>query len=232
MFGYLIWHGAGRPRVTLERRRIGGVYFQVLEAQGGQRRIRRRVRHAVGEMAARGVRRCVFDPSWPAAWRGDLGEIGEQDLRRALLPHTLDWLSEEKGLRLGGAAVELSAPWADRPVWEAACLLSRRCRYLRLSMDGANELRQELWRRYGISAGGGEGRAALTICFGDPVGDGPRLLLGPACGQQQPAVYQLPPALTADLAPYPVTTSLVAALWQGGGVKTGDIRVKSLDFHA
>ena len=38
--------------------------------------------------------------------------------------------------------------------------------------------------------------------------------------------------LAEDLKPYAVTAQLVAALWECGAVKTEEIRVKSLDFHA
>ena len=230
MLGYLIWHGAGRPRATPERRAIGGAPFLVLEARGGERRVRRRVRRAVAEMAADGVRRFVLDPTWPAAWREGLPQGEEQELRRALLPKLLDWLSEHEELHLGGATVEISAPRADRPVWEAARLLSRRCRYLRLRMDGADELSRDLWRRYGISAGEGGGRAALEICFGQPAGDGPALLLGPGCGERQRADYLLPEPLAERVRPYSLTPQLTAALWMCGAVKTEEIRVNSLYF--
>lgn len=232
MLGYLIWHGEERPRVVLERRAIGGVRFCVLEVWGRERRVSRRVRCALGEMTDRGVRRCIIPSEWPAAWRGGLTELDEQGLRQALFPHMLDWLSEQGGLSLGGATVELSALWADRPVWEAARVLSRRCRYLRLRMDGADALREELWRRCGIAAGGGQSPPALQVCFGEPVGDAPALLLGSDCGLRQEAAYELPEAIATGLAPYPVTPQLVAALWTCGAVKTEEIRLKSLDFHA
>jgi hypothetical protein len=232
MLGYLIWRGAGRPRVVRERRAIGGVWFQVLEVRGRGRRIVRRVRRAVEEMRADGVRRCVAEPDWPAEWGEGLQPVGEERLRCAILPQLLDWLAEQKGLHLSGATVELTAPWADKPVREAARLLSRRCRYLRLDMDGADALREELWRRYGIAAGSAGSPASLQICFGEPTGDAPALLLGPGCGQLQRVEYTIPEALTEDLNPYPVTPQLVAALWECGAVKTEEIRLKSLDFHA
>lgn len=232
MLGYLIWRGEGRPRVTLERRTVGGVWFQVLEARGGGRRIVRRVRRAVEEMRANGVRRCVAEPDWPAEWGEGLQPVGEERLRCAILPQLLDWLAEQKGISLCKAAVDLCAPWADGPVWEAARILSGRCRYLRLDMDGADALREELWRRYGIAAGSAGSPASLQICFGEPTGDAPALLLGPGCGQLQKADLAIPRALTEDLNPYPVTPQLVAALWECGAVKTEEIRLKSLDFHA
>lgn len=231
MLGYLIWHGEGRPRAILERRAIGGAFFWVLEAWGRERRLNRRIRRSLAELASRGVRCCVIPPEWPAAWREGLAEVDEQGLRQALFPHMLDRLAEQGRISLSGATVELSAPWADRPVWEAARVLSRRCRYLRLRMEGAEALRHDLWRRYGIAAGG-EGPAALQVCFGEPAGAAPALLLGPGCGLRQKAVYTLPEAVSAGVAPYPVTAELVAALWICGAVKTEEIRMQSLDFPA
>ena len=231
MLGYLIWHGEGRPRAVLERRLIGGAWFLVLEAWGSQRRLSRRVKRGLQAMAEHGIRRWIMDPEWPKIWRDGLPQVDEQALRRALLPRLLDWLAEHEGLYLGGAAVELSAPWADQPVWEAARVISRRCRYLRLRMENADALRDDLWRRYGIAAGG-EGTAALQVCFGEPVGDAPALLLGPGCGQRQKAEYAVPETVAEKLATYPVTSQLVAALWECGVLKTGEIRPKSLDFHA
>ena len=233
MFGYLIWRGEGRPRVILEQRAIGGVTFCVLEARGRERRVTRRVLRALGAMEEWGIRRYVVEPDWPRAWREDLAEVEEDTLRQALFPQLLDWLSAQGRLTLDGAAVELSAPWASRAVWEAARVLSRRCRYLRLRLEGADALRQDLWRRYGIAAGGGgEGPAALQVCFGEPAGDAPALLLGPGCGRAQQAAYAVPESLTADLGTCPLTPQLLAALWQCGAVRTEEIRLASLDFPA
>lgn len=231
MFGYLIWHGEGRPRAALERRVIGGAWFWVLEARGAQRRLGRRVQRGLQTMADHGVRRWVVDPGWPEIWREGLPEVDEQGLRCALLPQFLDYLSGH-GLGSDGDTAEILAPWADRPVWEAARMLGRRYRYLRLRMEGASALLEDLWRRYGISAGGGGGPAALQICFGESDGQAPALLLGPGCGRKQRAEYALPETAADGLAPYPVTPQLVAALWECGVLKTGEIRLKSLDFHA
>ena len=232
MFGYLIWRGEGRPRAVLEQRTIGGANFCVLEARGTGRRAARRVLRALGEMADWGVRRYVIEPEWPEAWGEDLAQVEEDTLRQALFSRLLDWLSAQGRLSLDGAAVELSAPWASRAVWEAARILSRRCRYLRLRMEGAEALREDLWRRYGIAAGGGEGPAALQVCFGVPAGDAPALLLGPGCGRAQRAEYTAAERVTAGLGPYPLTPQLLAALWQCGAVKTEEIRLSSLDFPA
>ncbi len=230
MFGYLIWHGEGKTRAVLERRAIGGAWFLVLEVWGDQRRLSRRVRRGLRAMEDRGVRRWVMDPAWPEKWRTDVAEVDECALRRALLPRLLDCLIRE-GLQLDGAAVELTASRADEAVRHAAAVLSRRCRYLRLRMDGAAELEAELLRRYGI-ASGGAAPVALEICFDRPVSGAPVLLLGAGCGKAQKAVYAIPGRVTEGLRPYALTPQLVAALWECGAVKTGDIRLKSLDFHA
>ena len=232
MLGYLIWHGAGRPRVTWERRPIGGVTFCVLEAWGGERRINRRIRRTLGELTDRGVRRWIISPEWPDVWREGLVEVEEDGLRQALFPQMLDWLSAQGRLSLGGATVELSAPWADGAVWETARILGRRCRYLRLRVEGDAALRQDLWRRYGIAVVGEESPASLQVCFGRSAEGVPALFLGSGCGRRQRAEYDLPEAVSMAMGPYPLTSQLAAALWQCGAVKTEDVRLKSLDFPA
>ena len=231
MLGYVMWHEGGRPRVLVERRIIGGAAFCVLEAWGRQRRLSRRVHRALRELEMQGIRRYVVDPSWPDVWREGLAEVEEDGLRQALFPRLLDWLTQQGRLSLDGATVELSAHWADGAVWEAARILCRRCRYLRLRVEGSGPLREELWRRYGVAAGG-ERPATLQVCFGEAAEGPPALLLGPGCGRRQKAVYALPEAIAAGLEDYPVTPQLAAALWMCGAVKTEEIRLQSLDFPA
>lgn len=232
MLGYLVWHGEGRPRVKWERRSIGGATFCVMEVWGRERRVARRVHRALTELTERGVRRWIIPPGWPDVWRDDLREVEEDGLRQALFPQILDWLSAQGRLSLGRATVELSAPWADGAVWEAARILSRRCRYLRLRVEGDAALRQDLWRRYGIAVVGEESPASLQVCFGQSAAGVPALLLGPGCGRRQRAEYDLPEAVSMAMGPYPLTPQMVAALWQCGAVKTEDVRLKSLDFPA
>ena len=231
MFGYLLWHPSGRPRVTLQPTEIGGVTFLVLEVQGGGRRLRRRVNRAVADMERCGVRRCVMPPDWPAEWRGSLQPVEEQALRQMVFPRLLERLCRERHLDLAGATTMLSAPFMGQRVWEAADLLARRSRYLILSVEGGEELRRELWRRYGIAAVAA-GHPALQVCFDEPVERVPALLLGPDCSRRQTVTYTLPPRRQEALEGWEVTSQLVSALWESGALPAEEIGVRSLGFRA
>ena len=231
MFGYLIWHPSGRPRVTLQPAEIGGVTFLALEVQGGGRRLRRRVNRAVTDMERCGVRRCVMPPEWPEEWRGGLRPVEEQNLRQTVFPRLLERLCRERHVDMGGATTMLSAPFMGRQVWKAADLLARRSRYLILSVDGGEELRRQLWRRYGISAVTA-GYPALQVCFDEPVERVPALLLGPDCGRRQTVTYELPTRMQEVLEGWEITSQLVSALWESGALPAEEIQVRSLGFGA
>lgn len=231
MFGYLTWHPSGRPRVTLQPAEIGGVIFLALEVQGNGRRLRRRVNRAVADMERCGVRRCVMPSDWPTEWRGGLRPVEEQNLRQKVFPRLLERLCRERHLDLSGATTMLSAPFVGQRVWEAADLLARRSRYLILSVEGGEELRRQLWRRYGISAVAA-GRPALQVCFDEPVEPVPALLLGPDCSRRQTVTYELPARLRETLEGREMTSQLVTALWESGALAAEEIRVRSLGFGA
>ena len=181
-------------------------------------------------MERRGVRRCVMPPHWPAAWRGGLQPVEEQNLRQAVLPRLLEGLCRERRLELGGATALLSAPFAGQGVWAAADLLARRSRYLILSVEGGEELRRQLWRRYGVSPVTA-GHPSLQVCFGQPVERVPALLLGPDCQRRQTVTYGLPARLHRALEGREVTSQLVCALWESGAVPAEEIQVRSLGFR-
>lgn len=229
MLGYLIWQEEGRPAVTLERRTIGGAVFLVLDARGRERRLRRRIDRAVEEMARRGVRRWVVPENWPEAWRRSVAPVPVYPLRRALLSQMLDCLCARQSLDLRNETALLSAPRADEPVRRAAELLSRRCRYLVLQMEGAEGLYQDLWRRFGLSPGMGQGgKPRLQVSFGEPLEGIPALLLGPDCQQRQTVIYGL---TACPEAPFPGEQT-AAALWSAGALSPEEIRVRAVEFHA
>lgn len=232
MFGYLSWRPEGRPRIALEPVRIGGVTFLVLDVQGSERRVRRRVRRAVADMERCGVRRCVMPDCWPESWRGELLPVEEQNLRQAVFPQLLERVCRQQDLGLADSTTMLTAPFMSQSVWDAADLLARRSRYLILSVEGGEALRQQLWRRYGISAVSGGRRPVLQVCFREPVEPVPALLLGPDCGRRQAITYDLPPERKEGLGHWELTSQMVSALWESGALPAEEIRVKSLGFHA
>ncbi|MBE6990321.1 MAG: hypothetical protein E7426_06220 [Ruminococcaceae bacterium] len=231
MYGYLIRGGEGRPEAELHPLHLGGVNFLALETRGSGRRLDRRVRRALLEMERRAIRRCVMPTDWPAAWRGRFHPVEERQLRQALLPQLLERFCAQRQICPGISTALLSAPRADAAVWQAAELLSRRCRYVLLDVPEAEKLSSALRHRYGVAAGHG-GFPALQVCFGNPAEGIPAVLLGPDCARRQTVCYELPPLRRAALDPYPVSPQLVAALWAAGALPTAEIGVHTLGSGA
>ena len=226
MFGYITWERSGRPGMELARRDIGGAPFLALEVRGDSRRLRRRVLRAAAQMERLGVRRCVMPPDWPEAWRGGLRPVEEMGLRQALFPKLLSAFCARRGLLLAQETTLLSAPCPTPAVWAAAELLAQRSRYLILSVESGEGLRRALWEKYGLSAGGG--KAAMQVCFAEPLPSIPALLLGAESDDRQRVSYGLDPSWAARLGEYPVTPQLAAALWESGVLPLSALEVKSL----
>ena len=231
--GCLTWLPEGRPAVSLERRTLYGVSFLVLEAQGQERRIRRKVRSAAAEMRRRGVRRWAVPEGVPEEWRSLMGEVETHPLRQAMLPRLLDHVCASEHWDLANEAVLVSAPRADETVYRAAELLSGRCRYLLLHMDGAEGLYRALWRRFGVPAGTETSRhPCLQVSFGEPLEGIPTLLLGPGCDRRQRVIYELPPCPEPDGSLLCRSEEMAAALWSAGAFPASSLRLRSVEFHA
>ena len=233
MLGYLYWEPEGSPAAVMEYRDLRGAAFLTLEAQGKERRVRRRVRRALEEMRRRGVRRWVVAENWPRVWREGVTETEVHPLRQALLPVLLEHVCTAESWDLSDAAVLLSAPRVDEAVRRTAELLIRRCRFLLLQMEGAEGLYRALWRRFGLPPGWEQAdRLRLQVSFGEPTAGIPALLLGPGCSQKQRVTYQLPPLAEGEEWIARGSEQMAAALWSAGGLSEREIRVRSVEFHA
>lgn len=226
MLGWIICReGKGRP--TLERRCVGGVWFWVLEgpsAVGWQQR--RLWNAALREMARRGVRRAVLqgvDAAIPAAC--GIAAVEPSALRFALLPRLLSWVDREWGLRLGSAAVLLSADSSGADTWHAAVELSRRVRYVWLDTGpGQALLEEELRGTLGLGTGGGS--PVLEVCLAAEARGGlPTLYLGRGCGAQQRLTLDAPGLEGTE-------ESMLCALFQAEKLSIQDIQVRFVEFRA
>ena len=203
-----------------ERRQVRGVWFWVvpmpmegvLASVGRKRRWR--------ELRRMGVRRGIV----PRELRQEGGKWGIQSvevypLRRAV------W---EQMLSQQGGTAAIRAGHVDAAVRDCAAVLARRFRYLRLETGwGTDALQQELLRRYGLSAGGGMA-AELTVSFGgEPTGER-EICLGEDCGRWQKMEYEK----IEGLEEWEFSEELLCVLFQSGGVKKEEIRVKRLTSNA
>jgi len=233
MFACFSWNPEQRPDLSLTRGYLGGAPVYRLEVCGAPRRVKRRVKRSVAELAKRGVRRFVADGDWPESWHGGLRRIDDRQLRRALLPQLLTAVCRAQSLPLPRAAVLLSAPSPSPEVWQAAELLARRSRYLLLELPDSAALQDMLRRRYGLSALTRQDRAPLLqVCFGEPSLPVPALLLGEDSFQRQKVEYAVSPDWQARLSPSAVTPPLLAALWESGALPAEEIRVASIASNA
>lgn len=78
-------------------------------------------------------------------------------------------------------------PGGEETARAALAVLARRARYVRLDMEDPSALAAELLYRWGIAAGDGGRRAALTVVCGDVREDteGPAIYLTEDCGARQ-----------------------------------------------
>ena len=146
-------------------------------------------------------------------------------LRLALLGSLLDILCPG-GLQ-NAAAVLRCGPGGEETARAALTVLARRARYVQLDMEDPAALAAELLYRWGIAAGDGGRRAALTVVCGDVREDteGPAIYLTEDCGARQTPVWTSPRAAALAV---PVTEPLAAVLTAAGKWQISDIHITDL----
>ena len=118
-------------------------------------------------------------------------------------------------------------PGGEETARAALAVLARRARYVRLDMEDPSALAAELLYRWGIAAGDGGRRAALTVVCGDVREDteGPAIYLTEDCGARQTPVWTSPRAAALAV---PVTEPLAAVLTAAGKWQISDIHITDL----
>ena len=127
-----------------------------------------------------------------------------------------------------GYTAVIRAGHVDGVVKECAAALARRFRYLRLETGwGTEGLQQELLRRYGLGVGGGTA-AEMAVSFGGEPTEKLEICLGEDCARWQQVEYER----VGGLEDWEFSEELLCVLFQGGGVKKEEIRVKRLTSNA
>lgn len=168
---------------------------------------RRRAAAYLRHLYASGIRRGVFEDERMAAMAARYGidPIPVLPLRLALLDRLLDALCIDG---LPAAAVYLRCGrGGEAAAREAAAVLARRVRYIRLDEGDPAGLTDLLLRRWGISPGDGGLTPALTVCTGHDASavTGPVLYLTDDCARVQSVTYGSPSL------PEPLLAALTAA---------------------
>lgn len=168
---------------------------------------RRRAAAYLRHLYASGVRRGVFEDERMAAMAARYGidPIPVLPLRLALLDRLLDALCIDG---LPAAAVYLCCGrGGEAAARQAAAVLARRVRYIRLDEGDPAGLTDLLLRRWGISPGDGGLTPALTVCTGHDASavTGPVLYLTDDCARVQSVTYGSPSL------PEPLLAALTAA---------------------
>ena len=176
-------------------------------AVGGGFFARRRAGAYLRHLYASGVRRGVFEDERMAvlAARCGIAPVPVLPLRLVLLDQLLDALCIDG---LPAAAVYLRCGrGGEAAARQAAAVLARRARYIRLDEGDPAGLTDLLLRRWGVSPGDGGLTPALTVCTGHdaPTIDGPVLYLTDDCARVQSVTYGSPPL------PEPLLAALTAA---------------------
>lgn len=176
-------------------------------AVGGGFFARRRADAYLRHLYASGVRRGVFEDERMAvlAARYGIVPVLVLPLRLMLLDQLLDALCIDG---LPAAAVYLRCGrGGEAAARQAAAVLARRARYIRLDEGDPAGLTDLLLRRWGVSPGDGGLTPALTVCTGHdaPTIDGPVLYLTDDCARVQSVTYGSPPL------PEPLLAALTAA---------------------
>ena len=174
---------------------------------GGGFFARRRAGAYLRHLYASGVRRGVFEDERMAAMAARYGidPIPVLPLRLALLDRLLDALCIDG---LPAAAVYLRCGrGGEAAARQAAAVLARRVRYIRLDEGDPAGLTDLLLRRWGISPGDGGLTPALTVCTGHDASavTGPVLYLTDDCARVQSVTYSSPSL------PEPLLAALTAA---------------------
>lgn len=168
---------------------------------------RRRAAAYLRHLYASGIRRGVFEGERMAAMAARYGidPIPVLPLRLALLDRLLDALCIDG---LPAAAVYLRCGrGGETAARQAAAVLARRVRYIRLDEGDPAGLTDLLLRRWGISPGDGGLTPALTVCTGHDASavTGPVLYLTDDCARVQSVTYGSPSL------PEPLLAALTAA---------------------
>lgn len=168
---------------------------------------RRRAAAYLRQLYASGIRRGVFEDERMAAMAARYGidPIPVLPLRLALLDRLLDALCIDG---LPAAAVYLRCGrGGEAAARQAAAVLARRVRYIRLDEGDPAGLTELLLRRWGISPGDGGLTPALTVCTGHDASavTGPVLYLTDDCARVQSVTYGSPSL------PEPLLAALTAA---------------------
>lgn len=174
---------------------------------GGGFFARRRAAAYLRRLYASGIRRGVFEDERMAAMAARYGidPIPVLPLRLALLDRLLDALCIDG---LPAAAVYLRCGrGGEATARQAAAVLARRVRYIRLDEGDPAGLTDLLLRRWGISPGDGGLTPALTVCTGHDASavTGPVLYLTDDCARVQSVTYGSPSL------PEPLLAALTAA---------------------
>lgn len=168
---------------------------------------RRRAAAYLRHLYASGIRRGVFEDERMAAMAARYGidPVPVLPLRLALLDRLLDALCIDG---LPAAAVYLRCGrGGEAAARQAAAVLARRVRYIRLDEGDPAGLTDLLLRRWGISPGDGGLTPALTVCTGHDASavTGPVLYLTDDCARVQSVTYGSPSL------PEPLLAALTAA---------------------
>ena len=168
---------------------------------------RRRAAAYLRHLYASGIRRGVFEDERMAAMAARYGidPVSVLPLRLALLDRLLDALCIDG---LPAAAVYLRCGrGGEAAARQAAAVLARRVRYIRLDEGDPASLTDLLLRRWGISPGDGGLTPALTVCTGHDASavTGPVLYLTDDCARVQSVTYGSPSL------PEPLLAALTAA---------------------
>lgn len=181
---------------------------------------RRRAAAYLRHLYASGIRRGVFEDERIAAMAARYGidPVPVLPLRLALLDRLLDALCIDG---LPAAAVYLRCGrGGEVAARQAAAVLARRVRYIRLDEGDPAGLTDLLLRRWGISPGDGGLTPALTVCTGHDASavTGPVLYLTDDCARVQSVTYGSPSL------PEP----LLAALTEADKCQPSEIHVASV----
>lgn len=205
--------GAGKWEVLTLR----GVRLLRCPASAGEGWLPRwRRRRCFRRLRRRGVRLAIVPPEWQSEAAGwGIRAVAPWPMRQMAL---LRDLASRRG-RLAA----LRAPHPSPAAAEAAAILCRGFRYVRLSVPGGEALSHALLRQFGVG-GAPPGEPELTVSFGGAPERAGELCLGEDCARYQQAVY----APVAGLSPLPQWEAVLYVLWQAGAVQGEEITVKNI----